>query len=510
MSGVTRGAHLVLCIALASIPVATREAADLRRVYRSEYSPRLQPLLCEAVRFRTEAGQQEAIAAQARWLSEQARRLGLAYRDAGPVSEIELPGPVGAPVLGLVVHGDVQPPGDSGWTVPPFACTVKSGYIYGRGVVDDKGPLVQALLAMATLQSDPRPRTHTVRLLVGSDEESENQDFTVYLKSHAAPDVTLVLDSDFPVVIGEKAWDALTLTVARPFESRRASNASWRLTGLEAGVSPSIVPRLAIARLQWTAGDRSGFSDALAALCPATVPEGYRCEASGAPDAAVVTVTGRAAHSGMNLAGGRNALVFLANALAGRLEPGGAADLLEFAALAGRDLHGSALGLTQQDPLWGRYGVNVATVKPGDNGALTLTINLRRIPPVTGAQLKTRLSAEVTRFSRQRGATIEVGGYFDDEPFSVPPDSKLVRRLMAAYQRATGDAPPPAVAGGGTYAKRLPNAVAFGMWFPGEPYPGHDVDERMSLADLHRGVDVLLEALNDLAYSPPLREPLKP
>jgi succinyl-diaminopimelate desuccinylase len=223
-----------------------------------------------------------------------------------------------------------------------------------------------------------------------------------------------------------------------------------------------------------------------------------------------MTVTGRAAHSGMNLSGGRNALVFLARALQGEVEPSPGAALLDFAAMAGKDLHGDGLALGQQDPLWGTYGVNVATLKPEEGGKLKLTINIRRIPPMNGKQLQEHLSQRVSRFAAQRGVTFEIGGFFDDEPFAVPPDAKLVRRLLAAYERATGESVPPAIAGGGTYAKRLPNAVAFGMWFPGKPYPGHDVDERIALADLHRGTDVLLEALDDLAYSAPLLNPLQP
>ena len=49
--------------------------------------------------------------------------------------------------------------------------------------------------------------------------------------------------------------------------------------------------------------------------------------------------------------------------------------------MAGKDLHGAGLGLTTNDPLWGRYNVNVATLKSTDTGALTLAINLRRAPP---------------------------------------------------------------------------------------------------------------------------------
>lgn len=500
--------RITVAILILASSWSAQSAKDLQRVYRERYAQRLQPMLCEVVRFRTEAGNAAAHEQQQRWIGQQAAALGLVFRDAGPVTEVELPGPPGAPVLGLVVHGDVQPPGD-GWTVPAFECTVKDGHVYGRGSADDKGPLVQALLTLATLRADPRPRTHTLRLLVGSDEESANEDFTAYLKTHGPPGVTLVLDSEFPVVVGEKAWDALALTVSDPYRARGASGMPWAIAEVKAGVTPSIVPADAAARLRWTSSDRSGFNAALRALCPSAPPGGYRCEAKADGEHAVVRTTGRAAHSGMNLEGGRNALVFLANLLAGKVEPSGAADLLAFAALAGKDLHGGSLGLGQKDPLWGTYHVNVATIEPAKTGGLTLTINLRRIPPMTHQQVRAHLAQRVATFARERRTAIEVGGFFGDEPFTVPPDAKLVRRLMTAYERATGERPAPAIAGGGTYAKRLPNAIAFGMWFPGKPYPGHDVDERVPIADLQRGVAVLLEALADLAYSPPIADPLK-
>lgn len=496
-------------LAAAAAPLSAQSASDLRQTYRTRFSSRAETLLCEVVRFRTVAGNADAREQQKKWLRTQAEALGLTFRDAGPVAEVELAGPADAPVLALLVHGDVQPPGEHGWTFPPFDCVTRDGYIHGRGTADDKGPLVQALLAMASLREDPRPRTHTVRLLVGSDEESANTDIATYLETHKAPDVTLVLDSSFPVVVGEKAWDALELTVADPYRVRDSASSPWTIVHLDAGVTPSIVPPRAVARLRWQGG-AAPLASAAGALCPSPVPEGYRCDVDVDGDVAIVTVTGRAAHSGMNLEGGRNALVLLARMLDGKVQLSGAADLLAFAVVAGRDLYGDGLGLTQADPLWGRYGVNVAMVKGLDDGRLRLTINLRRIPPMSGDQLRAHLAKQVEAFAGPRGARVEVGGFFQDTPFAVPPDAKLVKRLLAAYERATGTPAKPAIAGGGTYAKRLPNAIAFGMWFPGSPYPGHDVDERIPVADLHRGVDVLLEALDDLAYSPPLRAPLLP
>ena len=50
------------------------------------------------------------------------------------------------PVLVLNGHVDVVPPGDRGrWTSPPFEMDVRGGRVYGRGVLDMKGPLVAGL-----------------------------------------------------------------------------------------------------------------------------------------------------------------------------------------------------------------------------------------------------------------------------------------------------------------------------------------------------------------------------
>jgi succinyl-diaminopimelate desuccinylase len=274
---------------------------------------------------------------------------------------------------------------------------------------------------------------------------------------------------------------------------------------VEAGIGASIVTPRATARLR----ARHRPED-LRMICPPTVPAGYRCEIKPEGDDVTVTVTGRAAHSGVNIEGGRNALVLLANVLRDKTVFSGAHDLLDFAAMAGKDVYGTGFGLTKTDPVWGRYAVNVATLKPSDNGGLTLAINLRRPPPTTQQEIQAYLQRIVMEFNREHRTSLQFGGYFQDEPLAFDSNSKIVRRLLADYSRATGQTERPAISGGATYAKRLPNAIAFGMWFPGRPYPGHDVDERIPVADLHRGVDVLLEALSDIACSPPVKEPFRP
>jgi len=85
-----------------------------------------------------------------------------------------------------------------------------------------------------------------------------------------------------------------------------------------------------------------------------------------------------------------------------------------------------------------------------------------------------------------------------------------VKRLLEDYRQARGRSDPPAISGGATYAKRLPRAIAFGMWLPGKPYPGHDVDEHVSIADLQLGTRILLYTLADLAGSAPIEKPFEP
>jgi len=495
----------IASIVLAAVAAAQAATQPVVTHYEQHEAQRLVPMLVEVLRFPTDAFNPDAHVAQKAWLLKTAADLGFTARDAGKITEIELPGPAGAPVLGLVIHGDVQPAEADAWSFPPYEGRVADGYVYGRGSADDKGPLVQALLAMKALAESGLPRTHTIRLLVGSEEESKATEMAEYLATHAPPDYSLVLDSEFPVVVGEKAWDGLGVSAA--LDSRPGVAKPYRVESIDAGLSPSIVPDHAEVKLRWREGQPQ-WTKLAAALRAVKMPEGTRLVVGEEGDLLRVVAYGKSAHGGVNLAGGRNALVALARALEGKLPSGGADDLFAFARLAGQDLHGTGLGITDSDPVWGRYSVNVATVKPleSDPSRFVLYTNLRRIPPKTGAQAKARLEKFVAEFNRRTRASLVVDqtlSYFGDEPLGFDRESPIVKRLMSLYSAATGERnPKPAISGGGTYAKRLPHAIAFGMWFPGKPYPGHDVDEKISVDDLQRGARVLVYALTDIATGP--------
>ena len=72
-----------------------------------------------------------------------------------------------------------------GWTVEPFDVTHKDAYLVGRGVLDDKGPLVLSLYAAhffaREVERTGRRLPFTLRAIIGSEEETGMGDVSYYL-----------------------------------------------------------------------------------------------------------------------------------------------------------------------------------------------------------------------------------------------------------------------------------------------------------------------------------------
>ncbi len=94
----------------------------------------------------------------------------LAMRNGGTAEEY----------LGIIGHLDVIPEG-SGWSVPPFQLT-KNQRLYGRGILDNKGPILACLYGMKVLKELGYQPKKTIRLMFGTDEESGSGDIPLYLE----------------------------------------------------------------------------------------------------------------------------------------------------------------------------------------------------------------------------------------------------------------------------------------------------------------------------------------
>lgn len=105
--------------------------------------------------------------------------------------------------IGIIGHLDVVPVGE-GWKYPPFSAHEENGYIYGRGILDNKGPILAALYATYALKQLHVSINRPIRIIFGCDEETGFEDLKYYLKHEKPPVMGFTPDCKFPVVYGER------------------------------------------------------------------------------------------------------------------------------------------------------------------------------------------------------------------------------------------------------------------------------------------------------------------
>ena len=109
----------------------------------------------------------------------------------------------GAQYVCAIGHLDVVPVG-VGWKYPPFGGVREDGMIYGRGVLDNKGPIFACLYALYALKELGISLGHEVRVIFGCDEESGFSDLRYYLEREAPPVMGFTPDCKYPVVYAER------------------------------------------------------------------------------------------------------------------------------------------------------------------------------------------------------------------------------------------------------------------------------------------------------------------
>jgi acetylornithine deacetylase/succinyl-diaminopimelate desuccinylase-like protein len=72
-------------------------------------------------------------------------------------------------------HYDVQPPEPLDlWDNPPFEPSLRDGKLYGRGVADDKGPIVSRLLAIDALLEQDGELPCNIKFIIEGEEETSS------------------------------------------------------------------------------------------------------------------------------------------------------------------------------------------------------------------------------------------------------------------------------------------------------------------------------------------------
>lgn len=105
--------------------------------------------------------------------------------------------------IGILGHLDVVPEG-TGWTSDPYQPEIRNGKLYGRGVLDNKGPILSCLYGLKALKDQNLEPKHPIWILFGTNEETGMEDIPAYLAKKKPPIAGWTPDCKFPVVYAER------------------------------------------------------------------------------------------------------------------------------------------------------------------------------------------------------------------------------------------------------------------------------------------------------------------
>lgn len=78
----------------------------------------------------------------------------------------------GEEMIGVLGHLDVVPLGN-GWHYPGFGGVIEDGKLYGRGIVDDKGPTIGAIYALKAIMDAGVPLDRRIRVILVQTKKTE-------------------------------------------------------------------------------------------------------------------------------------------------------------------------------------------------------------------------------------------------------------------------------------------------------------------------------------------------
>ena len=399
---------------------------------------------------------------------ELAEKMGLATRNCeGYIGYAELPGADPEKYLATICHVDVVPAGE-GWDADPFTMRRQNGWILGRGVMDDKGPMVTTLYALKFLKEMGVQLRYPIRALAGTNEETGMGDVEYYMSHYKAPVFCFTPDAEFPVCNGEKGH----------FRGKLVSPVcGGKILAFEGGVANNAVPDRASALVDV---DMAGLKNAPNITLE---PEDGKVRIRG---------WGKSGHAA-SPAGTVNAIglvvdYLLANNLCNEAER----KYLETVQKLHSSTAGEGLGIAASDGPFGPLTI-IGGRMYMENGRMVQTMD-SRYPTSTNGDILTKAVKEAIG----DGAVLEDVEAAD--PFYIEADTPAILACIDTYNEVTGKNEKPFTMGGGTYARHFPYAVSFGpeshdMVLPSFGGPMHGANESAPVDALLQSVKIYILAL---------------
>ncbi|MGL5126099.1 MAG: dipeptidase PepV [Fusobacteriaceae bacterium] len=383
----------------------------------------------------------------------------------------------GTDIVGILGHVDVVPEAE-GWDFPPYSGTIHEGYLYGRGVSDDKGPIITAMYALKALVDSGVKLNKRVRIILGANEETGFGCMTHYVK-HAEPvTVGFTPDASFPGIHGEKGILQLQLS-----SNTIKETGSSKIISLKGGAARNSVADRVTVKIE------NGNLEEVKKCMETTFKENSIKYVSTLENGILsIEVHGKSAHGAYPHLG-INAISHLMNALYNaKVSP----ELTEFyMENIGLAIDGSNWGVDLTDN-YGILTMNIGIIEytPRD---FKMSIDIRYPISKVLDEVMTLLNKKIddSKFK------LDILAHKDPIYFEI--DSPLITALSKAYQKVTGDTQSkPETTGGGTYARAMKNVVAFGGTFPGFEENPHQPNEKVLVENIYKQLDIYVEAILNL------------
>lgn len=376
--------------------------------------------------------------------------------------------------LGILGHLDVVPEGD-GWHFDPYNAVEKDGFVIGRGSSDNKGAVIMSFYVMKFLKEMGVELKHTLRLICGFNEEAGMEDISHYLVSHQAPEFTIVCDGGWAMCIGEKGILTADL-VQKVSTGNLISMQGGTVSNAVSGIASAVIEGVDFVQVKAYAEE---FSQAIEVR---EVPEGIQ-----------ITANGKAAHAAFPESG-ESAIYLLNNFLTKyQLLTGEAYTAVKTLSESFRDEYGTGLQIDFQDNISGRTTC-VGGVISFQDGKLVQNINVR----FAITQKSDELLKKLNETCEEKNIRIENLEYSNGR-YSDPKDP-VIKMLMDTCHEFLGKAYEAYTMGGGTHARKFPNALPYG---PGnvildKPNPfgsPHGIDEAVSIEGLIKSMSVYVASI---------------
>ena len=367
----------------------------------------------------------------------------------------------GKEMIAVATHLDVVAGGD-GWTVcDPFDPVVKDGKMFGRGTMDNKGPGVISLFALKALMDEGFEPKRRIRLMFGCDEENGSSCMKYYCQNGGeVPVAGFTPDASFPLIQGEKGH--MKLTLSKTFEQQDG----WKLLSIHGGVAANVVPQYAKAEL----------------LVDGKIE--------------TIEADGVSAHASTPW-NGENAIGKLCLKLKELPLAEEAKEAIGFVAeKLGMESTGEKLGINFSDEPSGPVTLNLGMISSkveDDKAEIFITLD-SRCPVTLGYET---IVPVIKKIFVEAGWV--AGEEFWSDAIYKADDSEIVQKLLGVYRKITGDMTPGFCIGGGTYAKDIPNILAFGAEKKEADHCIHGADEYILLDQLVECGYIFAEAMKALA-----------